>query len=165
MEVLAFSTPLCPPRALGETPLGARFTRGPWGSETEAGLHVLKTSGAEAKGSEEQTVPCGWSTVAGEAPPRLASGPRELGCLGKGPEPGLGPAPVGPPWAFPELLGPALQGGRLRPQHEPELPQSWRPQLKVEWGWGARGRMAGPVFGLCNWDGLSKPAHTLTPMT
>lgn len=43
--------------------------------------------------------------MAGEAPPRLESGPREPGRLGKGPGPGLEPAPVGATMGFPRAPG------------------------------------------------------------
>lgn len=150
-EVLAFSTLLRPPRALGETPLGARFTRGPSGSETEAGLRVLKTSGAEAKGSEEQTVPRGWFYDGGGGSPKTSKWTPRAELPGEGPSAWPGTCSCG---AVPELLGPALQGRWLQPQHAPEPLQSWRPQLKVEWGCGAKGRMARAD----GWDSTCDPA-------
>lgn len=55
-EGLAFFTPLRPPRALGETPLGRQGSQGGLRAVRWAGLCVLKTAGAEAKSSKEQNV-------------------------------------------------------------------------------------------------------------
>lgn len=75
-----------------------------WGQGSQGGLQAArqrqgcvfsKHLGLRPKAQRSRLSHVVGSTMAGEAPPRLASGPREPSRLGKGPVPGLGPAPVG----------------------------------------------------------------------
>ena len=77
--------------------------------------------------------------MAGEAPPRLASGPQEPGRLGKGPVPGLEPVPVGANTGFPRAPGSRSAERAATATVRTRAPPVLETPAEGGVGWGARG--------------------------